>query len=379
MVNNIFSRLKGQAIVAEKLGHITFAKAGFFENGKIEPEQYLWEKDELAGILNILRSDPAVELATPRLNLFGIASNGNASTIFITEATLPEDDQQLVRTNVDGRTNTRGAIVLEEQSEGRTEVAIGSELSSNLGLKEGDYFTLLTSTKEGVANAVDVDIVKVFNTGNPATNDKFVLTDFRLAQTLYDTEGAQRVVVTLKDDRQVAAAKERLLAELSGAGYAVDAQSWKDMSLFYSKIKAMFGVIFRVLMVIITFVVLLTLLNTMQMAVAERTNEIGTLRAIGMLKRQVIFLFCCEGFILSVIGCLLAIPILLFIAGLLQFLDVSFIPPVASVPISVALKFNPIQVVLVFILFSVSALVAAYLTSTKISRQKIIDSLISVN
>ena len=41
MLNNIFSRLKAQAIVVEKLGHLTFAKEGFFENGtfRVIPEQ----------------------------------------------------------------------------------------------------------------------------------------------------------------------------------------------------------------------------------------------------------------------------------------------------------------------------------------------------
>ena len=106
VINNIFSRIKAQAIVAEKLGHLTFAKEGFFKNGKMDPEEYLWEKDELEGILKVLKADADVEIATPRIDLFGIASNGNASTLFITEGIVPEDDQKLLTTNVDGRTKT---------------------------------------------------------------------------------------------------------------------------------------------------------------------------------------------------------------------------------------------------------------------------------
>ncbi|MEL6863507.1 MAG: FtsX-like permease family protein [Bacteroidota bacterium] len=379
MVNNIFSRLKGQAIVVEKLGHITFAKEGFFKHGKMEPEAYLWEKAEMEGILQILRADGDVAIATPRLSLFGIASNGNASTIFITEAIVPEEDQRLITTKVDGRKNTRGAISLEGDESKRTEVAIGEELATNLGIEEGGFFTLLTSTKDGMANAMDADVVEIFNTGNPATNDKFVLTNFELAQELYDTEGAQRIVVTLKDDTKVAQAKDRLLTQLAAAGYQVEAEAWNERSLFYEKIKTTFSAVFRVLTVIITVVVLLTLLNTMQMSVAERTREIGTMRAIGMLKKDVIKLFCLEGLIMGVIACILALPVLMMISNILEFLNITFIPPVASVPVPIMLILRPQNLLLVFGLFCAASLLSSFMASNKISKQKIVDALIPMS
>jgi len=379
MLNNIFSRLKGQAIVMEKLGHLTFAKKGFFENGKMAPEEYLWEKNELNDILRIIRKDPKVEMATPRLSMFGIASNGEASTIFITEAVVPEDDQRLLHADIDGRTEIAGTVTLPKDPSKRAEIAIGSELSANLGVGAGEYLTLLTTTKEGMANAVDADIAYVYNTGNPATDDKFVLTNFSLAQELYDTEGAQRVVVVLKDQSQIETARTDLLASLDQAGYEVETQSWNELSLFYTKITNMFGVIFRVLTVIITFVVLLTLLNTMQMAVTERTREIGTMRAIGMLKSSVVKIFCSEGIIMGILGCLLAIPILFLISNLLGALDVSFIPPVASAPVPIRLILTPQRILFAFTLFSIAALVSSFLASKRISNQKVVDSLSQIN
>ncbi|MEM9823191.1 MAG: FtsX-like permease family protein [Bacteroidota bacterium] len=379
MLNNIFSRLKAQAIVVEKLGHLTFAKEGFFENGKMEPEKYLWEKEELDDILKILRSDEAVDLATPRLRMFGIASNGDASTVFITEAIEPKDDQQLIQTTIDGRVATSGAISLDQDASKRSEVAISSELSENLGLGEGNYLTLLTTTKEGMANAVDADIAQVYNTGNPATNDKFILTNFKLAQELYDTEGAERVVVVLKNPDEMASHKAQLLNKLNAAGHRVEVETWNERSLFYSKITKMFGVIFRVLTVIITVVVLLTLVNTMQMAVAERTREIGTMRSIGMLSRNVILLFCSEGILMAILGCLIAIPILLGISQILSILQISFIPPVASAPVPIMLILKVSAIVAVFVLFCVASLFSSFIASRKIAKQKVVDSLMQFN
>ncbi|GAA3648196.1 ABC transporter permease [Flavivirga jejuensis] len=378
ILNNIFSRLKEQSIITEKLGHITFAKEGFYENGKLHPEEYLWNEKEMKSIISILENSGDVELATPRLSLFGIASNGEASTIFITEAIVPEDDHVLIKTNVDGRTD-REDISLAVAKDKNSDVAIGSELSSSLKLKEGDYLTLLTTTKDGIANAADVDIKKVYNTGNPANNDKYVLSNFYMAQELYDTKGAERIVVTLKEPKNIGEAQVKLNSLLKAAGYKVESKTWDKLSLTFGKVKTMFEVIFRVLTMIITVIVLLTLLNTMQMAVTERTREIGTIRAIGVLRKNIIKLFCAEGIIMGIIGCLLALPILFLIAFILKTLNVTFIPPVASTEVPIALILKPSKIVPVFVLFVVASLVSAFLASRKIAKQKVVISLSRTN
>jgi len=378
-LNNIFSRLKGQAIVAERFGHLTFAKKGFHENGKLEPEKYLWNADELAKILSVTRKNTSVELATPRLRMFGVTSNGKASTIFVTEAIVPDDDQKLIKTNVDGRTEIEGMVTFGAKKQDNSTVIVGSELATMLKIKNGQNLTLLTSTKDGVANAIDVKISGNYNTGNPATNDKFILSDFSLAQNLYDTDGAERVIVTLKNPENIEVVRTQLLEQLAGAGLQVEAKTWEELSPSYKKVTTLFGIIFRVLTIIISVIVLLTVLNTMQMVVSERTKEIGTMRAIGMLKSQVIKLFCVEGLIMGIMGCLLAIPILLAIAGILQVIGISFVPPVASVAVPLVLMLKVPKLLFVFALFSGVAIVSSFLVSRKIANQQIIDSLIQSN
>ncbi|MEA5460875.1 FtsX-like permease family protein [Arcicella sp. LKC2W] len=378
-LNNIFSRLKGQAIVAERFGHLTFAKKGFHENGKLEPEKYLWNAQELAKILSVTRQNVDVELATPRLRMFGVTSNGKASTIFVTEAIVPEDDQKLIKTNVDGRTEIAGMVTFGAKKQDNSTVIVGSELATMMKIKNGQNLTLLTSTKDGVANAVDVKISGNYNTGNPATNDKFILSDFSLAQNLYDTDGAERVIVTLKNPENIDVVKTQLLEQLSSAGLQVEAKTWEELSPSYKKVTTLFGIIFRVLTIIISVIVLLTVLNTMQMVVSERTKEIGTMRAIGMLRSQVVKLFCVEGLIMGIMGCVLAIPILLAIAGILQVIGISFVPPVASVAVPLVLMLKVPKLIFVFALFSIVAIVSSFLVSRKIANQQIVDSLIQSN
>ena len=242
LLSNVFSQLKGQAVVVEKLGHLTIAKKGFQKKGKIEPEKYLWEEEELNSIMSAIQKDDAVNIVTPRLSLFGIASNGTASTIFLTEGVDPKGDQTLIKTPIDGRTKTSGAITLNGAEQ--TDVAIGEELAENLGLSEGDMLTLLVTTKDGLANAMDVNITQVYNTGNPSTNDKFILMDFSLAQELYDSQGAQRLVLTLNNLDNIDKDADRIVNTLKGMGHDVEIHKWNDLSSFYSKVTTLFNVLF---------------------------------------------------------------------------------------------------------------------------------------
>ncbi|MCK8522364.1 ABC transporter permease [Aquimarina sp. D1M17] len=379
IVNNIFSRLKEQAIIGEKLGHLTLAKKGYFEYGKMNPEEYVWGAEDLNKILSIINKNPEVTISTPRLSLFGVVSNGKSSTIFITEAIVPQDDKKLVITDVDGRSGSLQTVSLDTEGKDRAVVAIGSELSENLNIKKGENLTLLVSTIDGITNAVDVEVGHIYNTGNPATNDKFILSNFYMAQELYDTKGAERIIVTIKDPENIYKVKEQLIQDLNVAGYEVSSKVWSEVSLTYSKVKKMFGIIFRVLTIIITVIVLLTLLNTMQMSVAERTREIGTLRAIGLIKRRIIYLFCLEGLIMGILGCAIAVPILLLITFILKSLKVSFIPPVASTEVPIELIIKMKSVLPVLLLFCLASLVSSFIASRKITGQNVVKSLITIN
>ncbi len=373
MVNNIFGRLKDQAITVEKLGHLTIAKDGFFTNGKMEPEKYVWSKAECDSLLAILRSDPGVKLATPRLKLFGIASNGKASTIFLSEGIVQEDDKVLTAEIDPGNPNVTGIVNLTPGH--NDEVAIGSELSSILGVGEEQYLTLLTNTKTGMANALDAKVTTVYNTGNPATNDKYVLVPFDFAQRLYDTEGAERIVVLLKDESQLEAERARLTEKLNGLGFQIEIQTWNELSLFYERVTLMFGVIFRVISVIITLVVLLTMLNTIFMSVTERTREIGTLRAMGMRRSTVVRIFVYEAILMGVMGVVLSVIPITLVYNLMAFLKISFIPPVASAPVMIRLVLQPPKLVVVCAMFLISSIVASVAASRSAAKRKIIDAL----
>ncbi|MDD3904879.1 MAG: FtsX-like permease family protein, partial [Sphaerochaeta sp.] len=76
------------------------------------------------------------------------------------------------------------------------------------------------------------------------------------------------------------------------------------------------GVFF--IMLLITMV---GLMNTFRMIIIERTREIGTMRAIGMLKRDVSQLFLLEGLILGLRGVLFGVAAELIIGTIIRLIS----------------------------------------------------------
>ena len=82
-------------------------------------------------------------------------------------------------------------------------------------------------------------------------------------------------------------------------------KTWLDQATFYRSVKALYNRIFGALGLVIGVIVVFVVTNAMAMAIIERTREIGTLRAMGTLPRQLIASFALEGMVLGGVGTLL--------------------------------------------------------------------------
>ncbi|MDR2008913.1 MAG: ABC transporter permease [Bacteroidales bacterium] len=369
MLNNIYSRLKEQAIINEKLGHITFVKAGYFQYGKVNFNEYLWNQEELEKIIEIIKSNDEVILTSPRLSLFGTLNKSDISSIYISEGILPEDNKILSQTNIDGRVNQN------IQNIDFSNVAIGSELAKNLDIKVGESLTLLGIAYDGTPNAIDVVVNSIYNTGNPATNDKFLLINLEIVQELYGKKSAEKIIVTVKNSKRIKAIQQELNYSLENAGYNIDSKSWDEISVSYLKVRKMFSVIFRVLIVIISIIILLMMLNTFYMNITERTLEIASMRAMGLTRGRISYLFCLEGLIMSILGSVIAIAMLLLIKFILKTVNITFVPPVASVEVPVEIILIPTNLTCLFMVFISLGVISSLLSVTDVLQKSIAETL----
>lgn len=374
-VHSTYRGLTNAAIHGEGLGHLTIYKKGYLTQGKLHPEKYQLGKDEVEKVTALLQQDPGVKLVTPRLSVSGIISNGKNSTIFIAQGLVPADDA-VIRGDLTKSASFHGGYLVDQERSG---VVVGSDLAAMLDLDQGSEAVVLSNSYSGMANALDVKVRGIYNTGASATNDKMLLMTFRHAQDLVDFHGAERLVVLLKNGgdgaTEAARAAEKMRVLLSQAGFETEIKTWSELSVFYNQVKNMFDMIFFFIFSIVLVIVVMSVINTMSMAVMERTREIGTMRALGLKRYGVTFLFTTEGMLLGLLGSLLGALIFFAVYFLIMATNPMYVPPSSStaVPLRVDLVWPALAENMIFML--VLSMAAAFVPARRSSRMTIVDAL----
>lgn len=203
---------------------------------------------------------------------------------------------------------------------------LGEGLAEDFGVSVGDYLTILTRTRYGTYQALDLRIKGILRTEDPKIDWSAVVIPLGLGQKALDLEEAvTEINIKLKNPNEIAKFKDKLAKELIGVEVAPYQDLAEDvMAIAEAKYKSrsfLFASIFLIALVGIT--------NTVLLAVFERIKEIGTMAAMGMKRGQVIKLFVLEGAAIGFLGSLVGG----FLGSLLVFtwlvpigIDYSFLP-----------------------------------------------------
>jgi putative ABC transport system permease protein len=370
-VSNTYSGLRESAIRGEGLGHLTIFKAGWLEKGKLDPEKYMFSKEETEKIIKFVTEENGVVLATPQIQVAGIASNGITSTIFIAQGVVAQDDRTIKGAWAAFRP-VKGEGLNEKKSYG---VEVAQDLAKFLNLTPGKDGVVMTTTLSGQMNAMDIQVMGVYDSGSDATNDKYMRFTFDFAQALVDTHKAERIVVLLGNWKKTEQMRALLLKKLTGAGIVCEIKTWNELSLFYSKVRGMFDMIFLFLFTIVLVIVVMSTVNTMGMAVLERTREIGTLRALGLKRRGVSLLFAMEGGVLGFFGSFIGVVLHVSVWGMIRAFSPTYTPPGISTPVPLVVDLVPRALfVLMFFLVFLS-LIAAIVPARRAAKQNVVNAL----
>ena len=370
-IHNTYRGLRESAIRGEGLGHLTIYKKEWLEKGKTDPDRYMFSREELQKITDLVEDDEEVVLASPRLNISGLVSNGRTSTIFLANGVIPRDEKT-IRSAWAAFRPVKGEGLSDKKSFG---VEMAEDLAKHLGLKPGSDGVVMATTHDGQMNALDIEVAGVYDTGSDATNDKYMRVPFSFAQSLYDTEKADRMVVLLGKWENTETTRSRLLDSLSGAGLECEIKTWNELSLFYTKVKGMFDMIFMFIFCIVFIIVVMSVVNTMGMAVLERTREIGTLRALGLKRRGVSLLFAVEGAMLGFLGTALGTILNVIVWAIIRAVHPTYIPPGVSTPVPLIVNLVPQSMFFLMIFLVLLSLAAAILPARRAAKQNVVDAL----
>jgi len=231
---------------------------------------------------------------------------------------------------------------MEDLKEPNT-VLIFEDHSKKLGLEIGDMLTISAPTLRGTNNTADVRVVAIAkDMGMMSAWTTYVSTQTlrQLYQLRDDTTGA--IYLYLKDVKDVAKVQQTLREKLPQAGFVLmdndpraywmkfelvnregwtgqklDITNWEDEISFVMWVLQILGGITSVLTTVLLVIIAVGIMNTLWIAIRERTREVGTLRAIGMQRRRVLLMFMTEAVMLTlsatIIGALFASGICLLI------------------------------------------------------------------
>ncbi len=365
---SVYSALEDEAIIGERLGHLTVSKPGLHEKGAQDPRAYAFTEAELAKAMARLQGIAGVKLVSPRISMSGLVSNGDTSRIYIGEGMHPQD---MIVLRGERYANYPGRL-----DPGQPQGAVfGRKLAESLGLKQGSDATLLGSTLDGMVNAVGVQLLEASPTGSLGTDDKFVLTSLDTARRLMAYEGAERIVLLLEKGTDLAATGAAVKAALAADGLAVEVHDWRTLSVYYGQVKSLFDLMYLFISVVVAIVVLASVFNTMGMTITERTREIGTLRALGMQIRTLDGLFVLEGMLIVAIGCCAGIVLTLGAGWLINSAGITYLPPDAATEVPLGVELVGANLFGSLFTLVVLAALASYLPARRASRRNIVGAL----
>ncbi|MBU0694727.1 MAG: FtsX-like permease family protein [Candidatus Omnitrophica bacterium] len=373
--NYMYTNLKQSFIYGQGNGHLTVFKKGFSGEGKIDPLKYLIAEAEMKTIRGFCMKDSRVLMVTPQLRISGLLSNGEVSTIFIAGGRVPSEIRFI-------NSQAKGLLSENKFFEGKQlednityGVGLSKGLAKKLGLSLNSGAIAMSPTVEGLLNALDAQVFQLFDSPAETLDDKLMIVPLKFAQLLYDTSSVDRLTVLLDDDKHIESVKAFLEQGLKQKGLAVEIKQWRELSSFYKKTKDMFDTIFIFIFVIVFIIVVMSIINTISMAVMERTREVGTLRTLGVKRKRIIELFAIESGLLGIMGSIIGMLLTLAIWIGIQIWEPTWIPPHITIRVPLEVYLVPGYIILSFLCLVVLSVVAAAFPARKAAHMSIVDAL----
>jgi len=362
-------------------GHIQIYRAGFFEHGSGRPYEYLIEHPQ--ALIPLIQRLEGVKSVAQRLEFSGLISTGENTVACIAQGIEPRYEPT-VRLNevVDPRADlpASGGSVIESgqplTDQEPYDVILGRGLAGGLGASVNGNLILVTHTIGGTINALDLNVRGIFYTSSKAFDDRALRLPLVTAQQLLHTDAVQSLVILLQRTEDTARIAKTLQQIFQDQHLELELRTWDQISDFYQKTRALFGRMFLVLKFVIAIIVILSIYNTMNMAVIERTKEIGTMMAIGTPPQEIIRLFLAEGLLLGVLGGAAGALLGIVATATIRFIGIPMPPPPGATMTWLAEPLIvPSVLVFAFVLSVVTAVVSSSYPAYNASRLEIAQAL----
>ena len=363
-ISDIFTQL-GEALIHSQSGHLQVYQQGFYAAGSRAPEKYLIANPDEVG--KRIAGYAEVDTVMSRLNFSGLLNNGRTDLPIVGEGVEPDKEARLgsfVQMTKGRRLASKDAFGIE----------VGQGLANALKLSPGNTVNIVANTLEGALNNLEFEVVGIFQSFSSEYDARAIKIPLAAAQELIATKGVNALVISLKKTADTDRIAAQLKGQLTPANLEV--KTWVELNDFYEKTVDLYQRQFGVLQLIILFMVLLGVANSVNMSVFERVGEFGTMMALGNRRNHVFRLILTESVLLGLIGSSIGVAL-----GVALALGISSVgiemppPPNANIGYTAHIQVIPSALVVSFVIGFIATVVAAILPARRVSRTPIVDAL----
>lgn len=259
------------------------------EAAMVQPRsQRLKSVDQWQKVRDLVRGLPDVVAVTPVASGPGFVTRAAANKAVSITGIEPETYLRIIA--------LRDKMVAGRLSVTNSEILIGIDLASDLGVKVGDKLNLTSAT--GAVQTLTVS--GIFDFGNKGVNERNVYVALQIAQNLLNlVGGVSSVELNVRDPFMA----EQVAQEITAQTH-LEADSWiRTNAQFFTAMSAQ-----TLSNDFIRFFVGLTaalgIASVLVVSVVQKSKEIGILRAMGTTRQQILRLFLIQGGVMGLIGSL---------------------------------------------------------------------------
>lgn len=180
----------------------------------------------------------------------------------------------------------------------RNPVLIGQKLADRLNIRTRSRIVINFQDVEGNITAGAFRVAGIFDSPNSGFDESNVFVPKEDLNRLLGRENTVHEIAILVDDFKQAYTYAEQLRQSEN----IQVQAWGDLSPALRYTDSMLDFVLYIFMIIIVIALSFGIVNTMLMAVVERTQELGMLMAIGVNKARTFFMIMFETLFLTMVG-----------------------------------------------------------------------------
>ena len=286
-------------VILSKVGALQVHRRGYADVRDSQPLDL--DIEEGGSLAAKMRAVPGVRAVAPRLVFSGLVNNGHEATMFVARGLDAEAEYAVLQW---ARKDVEGDPIRRDKPTGGV---LGYELAHAMGLKVGSTAILQAATKGGQQNALDLDVIGTLDNANAFEAKRFLHVPLAYAQNLLRMPGrVTEYAIGVEDLEQIDVVARDLRAAL-GSDYEVE--TWAQLQANVADVIRFQGIIVGLIAAVFLVIVVFGVVNTMVMSVMERTQEIGTMMALGLRRGRISVLFVQEAAVLALAGSLLGLAV----------------------------------------------------------------------